>query len=213
MPAQQLIIFEQGGSADYKIAGIDVYGKNIHIKKVVSLPERFPELIDNPEEYIPNDFTGDLVLNFLRHPDLSEYLVMICKKKGLPVVASGQHIPGAITPFTCCGLGKRKDCGNYGRQFGTPEFEIDILDGKLMHINVKRGATCGATWQVLPRLLGNTFEEAMEKIGREVQYLCMADPSSFDPITGKSMLHFAGEVHAIAMKKAIKKALRNKGRP
>ena len=36
-----------------------------------------------------------------------------------------------------------------------------------------------------------------------MQYLCVADPSSFDPISGKSALHYAGKVHAAALKKAL----------
>jgi hypothetical protein len=206
MEPQDIVIFEQEGSADYKIAGIEVYGKDIKIKKVFNISGNLPELIDYPEEYISDNFSADLVLNFIKHPDLSEYLVKICKKKGIPVIASGQHIPGAITPFTCCGLGKRKDCGNYGSQFGTPEYDIEIKDGKIEKIIVTRGASCGATWQVIPRLLGCEPDEALEKIGREAQYLCMANPSAFDPVSGKSMVHFAGEVHYHALKKALKKA-------
>jgi type I restriction-modification system DNA methylase subunit len=39
----------------------------------------------------------------------------------MPVIASGQNIPGAICPFTCCGLGRRKSLGAYGEQFGLQE--------------------------------------------------------------------------------------------
>ncbi|MBW1899509.1 MAG: hypothetical protein JRI61_10680, partial [Deltaproteobacteria bacterium] len=31
--------------------------------------------------------------------------------------------------------------------FGAPEFSVEVLDGKVTHINVLRGAPCGATWE------------------------------------------------------------------
>ncbi len=200
----KIIVFEQAGSGDYKIAGITVYGRGIVIDKVHNLSAALPPVIDEPGEFITeNDVEGDLILNFLRHPDLSEYLVRLCNRKGIPVIASGQHIEGAITPFTCCGLGKKEAAGTYGEQFGVPEYEVEIKDGRISMLKAKRGAPCGATWQLIPKIVGVKIEEAVSAIGREAQYLCMADPSSFDPISGKSQLHFAGEVHIAALKKAL----------
>jgi hypothetical protein len=50
-------------------------------------------------------------------------------------------------------------------------------------------------------------EGADVRIGLEVQYFCSADPAGWDPIYGKSPVHFAGDVHRAALAKAIKKAL------
>jgi len=61
------------------------------------------------------DFSADLCLNYIIHPDLSLYLVEICRKKNIPVIASGQKMKGAFTPFTCCGLGHHPALGEYGR--------------------------------------------------------------------------------------------------
>ncbi len=208
---QQVVIFEQDGSGDYKIAGIEVYGKDIEIVKVFNIDGPLPEIIDEPEDYIKDDFSGDLVLNFLKHPDLSEYLVKMCIKKNIPCIASGQHIPGAICPFTCCGLGKKEGLGRYGEQFGLPEYEVKIDSGKIKEVKVKRAASCGATYQVVKELVGRSVEEAPTFISRLVQYVCLSDPSDFDPVTGKSALHFAGEVHKSALERAIKKATRGNG--
>ncbi len=208
---QKLVIFEERGSGDYKIAGIEVYGKNLEIVKVVNVDLILPPVIDEPEEYITSDFTGDLVLNFLKHPDLSEYLVKLCNQKGIPVIASGQHIPGAICPFTCCGLGKKEGLGAYGQQFGLPEYDIvEIEDDRIKELQVKRAASCGATFQVIKEIVGLPVDEAPTVISRQIQYLCLSDPSDFDPVTGKSALHFAGEVHKSALKRAIDKALKEK---
>ncbi len=199
----RLVIFEEAGSGKYKVAGIEVYGRNITIERIYNIPPAMPEIIDEPEEFIPDDFEGDLILNFLRHPDLSEHLVKICKIKGMPVIASGQNIPGAICPFTCCGLGRRKSLGAYGEQFGLPEYDVEVKDRRITELHVKRGASCGATWQVIPRMIEVPVDEALSTIGREIQYLCKADPSAFDPVSGKSPLHFAGKVHMAALKRAF----------
>jgi hypothetical protein len=45
------------------------------------------------------------------------------------------------------------------------------------------------------------------RIGLEVQYFCSADPAGWDPIYGKSPVHFAGDVHRAALAKALKEAL------
>ncbi len=198
-----ITIFEENGSGDYKVAGIEVYGRDIEILDVIDIKGALPEIIDEPEEYIPSEVMGDLVLNFLKHPDLAEYLVEVCNRLSIPVIASNRHIPGAICPFTCCGLGKKKGLGAYGEQFGLPEYEVEVEEGRISGLKVRRGATCGATWQVIPRIMGLEIDDALTAIGRESQYLCMADPSAFDPVSGKSMLHYAGELHHAALKRAL----------
>ena len=80
---------------------------------------------------------------------------------------------------------------------------MDVKNGRVAAIEVKRGAPCGATWDVLARVIGLPVDEAVSTLAREVQYICYADPSSFDPISGKSPLHYAGDVHAAAFKKGI----------
>jgi hypothetical protein len=45
--------------------------------------------------------------------------------------------------------------------------------------------------------------EALIRIGLETQYFCTADPSGWDPINGKSPVHFAGDLHKAALKKAL----------
>jgi len=80
---------------------------------------------------------------------------------------------------------------------------VEVENGRITSIEVKRGAPCGATWDVLARVIGLSLDEAVSTLAREVQYICYADPSAFDPISGKSPLHYAGDVHAAALKKAL----------
>jgi hypothetical protein len=44
-------------------------------------------------------------------------------------------------------------------------------------------------------------------MGIESQFFCSANPAGWDPIHGKSPVHFAGKVHAKAIADAIEKAV------
>lgn len=202
----RIVVFEQQGSGQFKIKGIREFGRNIVITDIISIDKTLPEFIEEPARYITDRFFADLVLDFLKHPDLSHYLAEVCNRKGIPAVASGKKTPGAITPFTCCGLGRNKRLAAYGEQFGLPELNIVVKADRIAQIEVRRGAPCGVTWQVLPRIIGRPVAEASYTMAREVQYLCAADPSKFDPLSGKSSLHYAGDVHAAAVNKALKDA-------
>lgn len=70
-------------------------------------------------------------------------------------------------------------------------------------IEVLRGAPCAATWDAAVKVVGLPVDQAIGRIGLEVQLLCKADPSGWDPIHGTSPLHFAGKVHSLALKKAL----------
>ena len=96
----KLIVFEEHGSGEKKIQGIAEHGHGMEIVERFNIEESLPELIDDPENYINDDFEGDLVLDFLKHPDLSAHLAAICEKKGIPIIASGKKHAGAMTPFT-----------------------------------------------------------------------------------------------------------------
>lgn len=67
-----------------------------------------------------------------------------------------------------------------------------------------RGAPCGATWDAAAKVIGQPADEALTRLGLEVQLLCKADPSGWDPIHGQSPIHFAGHIHAKALKKGLK---------
>jgi len=61
-----------------------------------------------------------------------------------------------------------------------PEFTVRVVGGKIANIQVIRGAPCGATWDAAQRIINLTVKEAAVRIGLEVQYFCVADPSSWD---------------------------------
>ena len=96
----KIVVFEEHGSGEKKIQGIKKHGAGLEISRRFNIQERLPEIVDDPEQYIPDDFSADLVLDFLKHPDLSSHLARICRNKNIPVIASGKKHSDAMTPFT-----------------------------------------------------------------------------------------------------------------
>ena len=87
---QCIVVFQQNGSAEPKIAGMRKYGGDHFDISVVSIDEALPTVIDDGAEYLPKRIEADLVLDFLTHPDLSHDLGALCTRLGIPVVASGK---------------------------------------------------------------------------------------------------------------------------
>jgi hypothetical protein len=82
-------------------------------------------------------------------------------------------------------------------------FDVLTSGGRISELRVVRGAPCGATWDAAERVRGLPLEEAIVRIGLETQFFCTADPAGWDPMYGKSPVHFAGDLHSAALKKAL----------
>lgn len=99
---QKILVFQQNGSGESKIVGIRKQGNDLFRLETVSIDAPLPPVIDDATEYLPGDIEADLVLDFLRHPDLSYDLATMCRLRHIPVVASGKkmRIEGTVTPPT-----------------------------------------------------------------------------------------------------------------
>ncbi len=82
---------------------------------------------------------------------------------------------------------------------------MEISEDRIKHVKVVRGAPCGATWKAAEKMKGISVKEAVIRMGLEPQFFCSADPAGWDPIYGKSPVHFAGKVHSKALESAIQK--------
>lgn len=91
---QRILVFQQNGSGESKVRGIRRYGKELFIIKTISIDQSLPAILDDTAEYLPSDIQADLVLDFLKHPDLSHDLAAACGKRKIPVVASGKKLKG-----------------------------------------------------------------------------------------------------------------------
>jgi len=98
----KILVFQQNGSGETKIAGIKAYGGDRFQLDMRSIDIPLPPVIEDAREFLPNDIETDLVLDFLKHPDLSCDLAKLCAAKGIPVIASGKKIleNGVICPPT-----------------------------------------------------------------------------------------------------------------
>jgi thymidylate synthase len=202
---QRIMVFQQRGRAESKVVGIREYGRGRFLLDVVSIRDDLPPFIEDSRGFFPNEIRADLVLDYLVHPDLSHDLALTCREQGIPIVASGKKAAGkwVHTPPICCALPRQVTLGNYGRCFGAPVFEVNIRDGVIQEIIVKRGAPCGATWKAVERLKGLSLKDALIRVGLETQFFCTANPAGWDPLIGKSPVHLAADVHSQALEKAL----------
>ena len=209
---QRLLIVEENGSGQSKIAGIADFGGDGFEIEVFTIQGPLPDIIDDGAVYLPERIDADLVLDFIRHPDLSQDLGTMCTRLGIPVIASGKKSRNGtvITPPTCCGLPSDLDLGRYGKRFGEPIFRVALEDGRIRDIEVLRGSPCGSTWEAVKECIGLTPDEAIVRIGLETQYFCTNDPAGWDPIYGNSPVHYAGKRHSEALRRAIAEAMKDR---
>lgn len=99
---QKILVFQQNGSGKSKIEGINRFGDKQFIVQTYDIDEPLPPVIDDASSYLPETIDADIVLDFLKHRDLSEDLSILCKKLNIPVIASGKKILSgeAICPPT-----------------------------------------------------------------------------------------------------------------
>ncbi len=90
---QKVTVFQQQGSGERKIKGIRSYGAGSIELEVVSIEEVLPPVIDDGMEFLPETIEADLVLDFLKHQDLSHDLVALCHRLQIPIISSGKKIP------------------------------------------------------------------------------------------------------------------------
>lgn len=99
---QRVIVIQQQGSGEAKIKALSVRGRDLEIVEVIDIEGPLPPIIDEPEPYLPERLDADLVLSFVKHPDLVEELARLCRRQGTPMVASGSKVDveGTLTPPT-----------------------------------------------------------------------------------------------------------------
>ena len=89
---QRILVFQQNGSGKNKIDGINKFGEKQFLIETYDIDDPLPPVIDDTSEYLPETIEADVVLDFLKHRDLSDDLSSLCKKLNIPVIASGKKI-------------------------------------------------------------------------------------------------------------------------
>jgi hypothetical protein len=93
---EKILVFQQNGSGERKIQGIRRYGKERFIIETVSIDEALPPILDDTRDYLPSNIQADLVLDFLKHPDLSHDLAVACEETS---GKRGFDPPNLMRPF------------------------------------------------------------------------------------------------------------------
>ena len=99
---QKIVVFQQNGSGESKIAGVRKYGGDRITLEVISIDDPLPPIIEDTSEYLPGKISADLVLDFMKHPDLNHDLAGLCRDQRVPLIASGKklEVKGVHTPPT-----------------------------------------------------------------------------------------------------------------
>lgn len=99
---QRVTVFQQDGSGERKIAGVQKYAGDVISLEVISIDGILPPIIDDSSAYLPASLDTDLVLDFLKHKDLSLDLAALCDRFQVPVISSGSKLADkwVLTPPT-----------------------------------------------------------------------------------------------------------------
>ena len=89
---QKIVVLQQKGSGIAKIEGIKEFGQGRFIIEAVDIDDILSPVLDDTSEYLPETLEADLVLDFLKHRDLSEDLSILCERLNIPDIASGKKL-------------------------------------------------------------------------------------------------------------------------
>lgn len=152
---------------------------------------------------------ADLYISYLRSPAQALALV----EKGKPVILGVSFGPGfvrqarsinpaVVAPETMCSL--EPTTGNdaldtFARVFGRPRFAATIRDGKLVRLEVVRGAPCGSTAAAASELAGRYLSpETLRHFGLRICHHCRA------PRLGRTCdKETAGLLHIVELLRAL----------
>ncbi|MFX0135255.1 MAG: DUF166 domain-containing protein, partial [Candidatus Hodarchaeota archaeon] len=228
-----ILLFQRGFYGERVVETIRKYTKKLEISKIFKIPKELPDIIEEPENYIPDKLFKniDLIISYSLHADLSQYIVEKAKNNGIKVVIIPGEDPsfsqlGArrqlfkiaedevdiFSPEVTCALKPVKDndiIKIFCSEIGHPEFKIETKEGKISKVDVIRGAPCGATWYVANGIIGETVKEAPQKAALLTQYYCRAS-RGYDIIRGEGKIHKAGKITMKAFEKAIEEIIINK---
>lgn len=225
----RLIVVTQGGYGERVLDNLRRRAPEDWTIEHEALPEALPPIIEEPEKHISGLKLGcewDLVLFLGESPSAFSLLPAVVRRLSaeavvapvddyswLPLGLEQQirtEIEGlgvkVVFPRTFCTL---KPVGvppvdEFARIFGSPMLEIVVEDGKIIRVEVMRGAPCGSTWYMAEKLPGTRVEEAAERAAILVQiYPCLAS-RRVERLLGDAPIHVAGRLVEKAVEDALK---------
>ncbi len=117
----------------------------------------------------------------------------------------------AVFPRTFCTLVPVGDVNidAFAVIFGLPKVSIEVEEGLVAKVHIKRGAPCGSTSYMADELLGTAVEKALSKAGTLVQiFPCLAS-RRVERLLGDAPIHVAGHLAAKAVERALEPSKRD----
>ena len=186
------------------------------------IPANVPEFIEDPALFLEklnlnNDvFKADTLITYSLHPDLTPEIAKLAGKGGVrALIVPGGASRAPIAELDeiskqygmyievddiCCTLKPNPAAPEYTSKFGSPVLDIKTRDGKIVDVNVIRGAPCGSTWKMAQKLIGTSVSDAPARAGLLIQqYPCRA-------VRGKlGGIHESAQIHKTAVERALSK--------
>lgn len=185
------------------------------------MPPFLPSVIDEPEEFLPDNLptvellfslgessgVAQLIPDFVRLAEAKAVIAPVDDKLWLPkglqnqlrlkLQAVGVDI---VFPTPFCTLTVRSSANEYikafAEHFGRPLLEIERADGKIQNITVVRDSPCGNISFVAENLIGVEIDKAGKRGGLLYQYYpCLA---------AVKLIHQAASIAETAINKALK---------
>lgn len=192
-------------------------------------PACFPNVIDDPDEFVPDDLPqADLILVLTEHagmtdltPDLAqrseakEVLLPIDKRSWAPpglvrqVKTRLQHSGISLAaPMPFCSLAPNSSQSPliraFAERYGRPQLTCAVCNGRITACQVIRQAPCGNTRYVSDRLPGTRTQAAPEQAGLLHHYYPCWGGMEADPVTGEhTLLHIAASMTQQSIKRAL----------
>lgn len=194
-------------------------------------PPTLPMIIDNPDEFLPQELPpADLLISLGEHPGVAQLIPEMVERSGAKaVIAPADNrawLPAGLArqvrnrlsatgvemvyPVPFCSLtekiGSHPYILEFVHYFGRPEVAIELSGDKVKGVTIIREAPCGNTRFVAKGLVGVWVGDAVEQAGLlHHQHPCLAT-MGIDPEFNGTLMHRAG----LGIKQAVEEALKNK---
>ncbi len=222
------------------------YGQRIvdHIKErgpqdwevlVWEAPRFLPIIVDDPEEFLPEDPPqADLILSLVENRSASELIPDLAVVVGAQAVIApvdnrawlppgmmrqiGHRLAAASIssafPVPFCSLevepGQHPLIQEFATYFGRPKLEIEVESDRIARVGILCEAPCGSTRLVAQRLIGVPIEDAEEQAGlAHHHHPCLASMTMDDEFED-TLMHRSGLMTKLAVHEPLQPLLKER---